>query len=168
MKVQRHIALVGFMGCGKSTVGSLVARRLKMRYVDLDQAIIERHGSIEAIFEREGEAGFRLHEYEALQAVLASESAIISTGGGVVTYEPSRLLLREITTIYLEASPESIAQRLRRSNTVRPLMGSKPNVAKVRELYEMRRPLYAEATYRIDAEREVNAVIASVLGVLKK
>ena len=78
-----HIAFVGLMGSGKSTVGVLVAKRLKLRFVDLDAAVEAKHGAIATIFASLGEAAFRAFEYEALREAISAERAIISTGGGI-------------------------------------------------------------------------------------
>lgn len=166
--IERHVALVGFMGCGKSTIGALVARRLKLRFVDLDALIIEKHGPIEEIFARDGERGFREAEHAVLKDVLATPAAMISTGGGVLTYEPSRVLLADVLTIYLEVSMPGIVRRLRRSATVRPLMGPAPTVETVSALFKARSHLYAASSHRVNAEREVGSVVASVLRLLKK
>jgi shikimate kinase len=163
-----HVAFIGLMGSGKSTIGALVAKRLKLRFVDLDASIQARHGPIPKIFEDQGLEAFRKYEFEALCEALEGEDTIVSPGGGVVTYEPSRRFLQEVTTIYLEVSVESIVRRLSRSAVVRPLVGATPTYERVRELYEERHPYYESATFRVDAERNINIVVGNVLRLLKK
>ena len=81
-----NLLLIGMPGCGKTTVGALLAEKLKRRFVDLDAVIAERAGSpIPAIFAREGEEGFRRREHEALCEIAKASSLVIAGGGGLVT-----------------------------------------------------------------------------------
>lgn len=162
-----HIAFVGLMGSGKSTVGVLVAKRLKLRFVDLDAAVEAKHGAIATIFASLGEAAFRAFEYEALREAISAERAIISTGGGIVTHEPSRRLLAEMTTVYLEASVECIVRRLSASSVLRPLVGAAPTCAQVRQIFQARRRHYEAATFRVNAEESTDRVVARVLRLLR-
>ncbi|TML68336.1 MAG: bifunctional shikimate kinase/3-dehydroquinate synthase [Actinobacteria bacterium] len=93
--LDRHLALVGFMGAGKSTLGPVVAERLGREFVSLDAVVEERVGTaIDAIFAESGEAAFRALEEEAAADVLArAEPAVVELGGGAVTFEPTRRLL---------------------------------------------------------------------------
>lgn len=107
--------LVGYMGCGKSTVGRKLARRLGRLFVDTDAAIEAREGaSVADIFRYEGEERFREIEREVLEAtVAASPDAVVSTGGGLPVWRDNMARLNEAgTTVYLRRSAANIASRL--------------------------------------------------------
>lgn len=109
------VILVGPMGSGKSTVGLALADHELADHLDLDELIVAARGlTVAEIFETEGESVFRTLEHEALSRALAGESAVISTGGGVVTSESNRDLLRRSAAlvIWLDASVEVLARRV--------------------------------------------------------
>lgn len=98
MKHTDIISLVGMTGCGKSTVGKMLAKRLCADFIDLDEEIISRHGVIKDIFAEKGESGFRELEFSVLSELLEEKRdrlVILSTGGGAPTHESSRELLKE-------------------------------------------------------------------------
>lgn len=152
--MKQHVALVGFMAAGKSTLGKKVARKLRCAFYDLDDEIVKHHGPIETIFYERGEAAFRAFEVEALQRVLdEGPPGIIALGGGAVTYEPTaKLLKKRVYRIFVKVSAEQILGRLRRSKTVRPLIGATPSLHKVKELYAARMPTYAHSDYVLEAD----------------
>ena len=81
-----NVILIGFMGCGKTTVGQLLAKQLGFEFIDMDQLIVKKaQRSIPLIFEQEGETGFRAIESSVLDDLARTDRAVISTGGGVVT-----------------------------------------------------------------------------------
>ncbi|PSQ99495.1 MAG: shikimate kinase [Bacteroidetes bacterium QS_9_68_14] len=119
------VYLTGFMGSGKSTVGPRVARRRGARFVDLDNVIAERAGrAIPAIFEAEGEAGFRKREAAALRAVSKQASAqVVATGGGTLVQEENlQRALGSGVIVYLRAPAATLADRLREAAARRPLL----------------------------------------------
>lgn len=149
------LALVGLPGSGKSTVGRQLAKRIGARFQDSDAVIEARIGMpIRAFFEREGEARFREIETSVLSELAQAGMGVLSTGGGIVLAADNRLLLRKHTTaIYLRTSAEELHRRLRH-DTQRPLLQVKDPLAKLRELYEQRDPLYMEvARFVIDTGR---------------
>lgn len=152
--MKRHVALTGFMAAGKSTIGKKLARKLGVKFYDIDDVVVEQHGSISDIFYAQGEAQFRQYEFEAVQQVLLNEQpAVIALGGGAVTYDATLKLLKKRTyRIFVKAAPEQILGRLRRSKRVRPLLGPTPTLAKIKELYTKRMPRYAHADFVIEAE----------------
>ena len=84
--MRKPVLLIGMMGCGKSTVGRLLAERMRLPLIDLDEEIARAAGkTIPEIFAQEGEAGFRARETAALERALAREAGVIATGGGIVT-----------------------------------------------------------------------------------
>jgi shikimate kinase len=138
-----NIYLVGMMGAGKTTVGRMLARRLKLRFVDSDHEIETRCGvKIPVIFEIEGEAGFRSREAQVLAELTALEGTILATGGGVVlSQENRRLLAARGTVVYLRATPEHLYERVRQDRN-RPLLATGDPLARLRSLYAERDPLY--------------------------
>ena len=137
------IALVGFMGAGKTQVGRLVARRLGVPFVDTDRVLSGRHGAIAALFEVRGEAAFRELEREiVLEQLTAAESSarVVALGGGAVTIDDVREALKRLPhVVWLDAPPAVLFGRLRPGT--RPLARDEAGFA---ELYEERRPLYGE------------------------
>ena len=138
-----NIYLVGMMGAGKTTVGRLLARRLRLRFVDSDREIEARCGvKIPVIFEIEGEAGFRAREALAIEALTALGGVVLATGGGAVLAEPNRqhLAARGIV-VYLSARPEDLYERVRHDRN-RPLLAGGEPLTRLRELHVQRDPLY--------------------------
>jgi shikimate kinase / 3-dehydroquinate synthase len=159
--VDRHIALIGFMGAGKTTVGALVAARTGRRFLDLDREI-ERalQRSIPELFQEEGEAGFRVIEAErTLQALWQERPAVLALGGGAVEAPAIRKALKEhAVAVLLDVEVDQAWERVRRS--VRPLA---QDAAEFRELYERRRSVYEETA---DARAsDVDGVLLSALGI---
>ena len=106
--------LIGYMGCGKSTIGRKLARRLRIPYVDTDALVEEREGaSVYDIFQFEGEERFRELERAVLEEVIVEGAAIVSTGGGLPTWGDNMARMNTTgRTVYLRRSAESIASRL--------------------------------------------------------
>lgn len=150
----RPIALVGLMGCGKSTVGKELSRQTGMPLLDMDTVIEEQIGkSIPDIFAESGEAHFRALE-TALLRYLADRRydserrpPIISTGGGVVMREENRRLLRELGfVVWLNVDVRTLLQRTARSNH-RPLLRNPDPEGTLRRLLAERAPAYAAAAH---------------------
>jgi shikimate kinase len=157
----RHVALIGFMGAGKSTIGRRLARELDLPFADSDELIVARHGPIEQIFARDGSAAFREYEFAAVRDLLAGEVAVVALGGGAVTHAPTReLLARSALRVYLEVPLEALVARLRRSRTVRPVIGDVPTRAAVKALLESREPLYREAELVVRGGRRSKDALA--------
>src|SRR5215207_7066255 len=137
--LNRHLALVGFMGAGKTTVGREVARLTGRPFVDVDEELERRHGPIARIFEERGEPEFRVLEAQLAAEVLGTdEPAVVALGGGAVTMEEIRgfLDLRAFT-VWLQVSPDEAWARAGSSN--RPLARDEGDF---RRLYEERQALY--------------------------
>jgi shikimate kinase len=151
--MKQHIALVGFMASGKSTIGKRLARKLGCAFYDTDDLVVKEHGAISDIFYNEGEDAFRQYEYAALGHILDDgEPGIIACGGGALSYEPShKLLTKRAYRIFIKVPAEHVLDRLRKSRTVRPLLGPAPTLAKIKQLYTSRMPHYAHADYVLEA-----------------
>ncbi|MEO3692639.1 shikimate kinase [Roseateles paludis] len=150
------ISLVGMPGGGKSTVGKHLARQLGVPFMDSDAQIEARIGeSIRTFFEREGEESFRELESVAIEELLGQlKDGVLATGGGAVLRERNRESLRACSTVlYLRSTPEDIYRRLRH-DTSRPLLQVADPLAKLRELYQQRDPLYRKtAHYVLESSR---------------
>jgi shikimate kinase len=147
----KNIVLIGFMGCGKTTVGRELHQLLGYPVIDTDQAIEERAGKpITAIFAEDGEAAFRDMEtglLKELNEAAATPRRIISTGGGIIGRAENRELLRNLGfVVWLHASPEVILDRTGR-NRDRPLLQTDDPAARIAALLEERKPLYQETAH---------------------
>lgn len=145
------IILVGLPGSGKSTIGRQLAKRLHLPFVDSDQVLEQSSGcSIKDYFDRFGEAGFRDLEEQTIAEIVERDSdAIVSTGGGVVLRKSNRdALRRHGKVIYLKSSPDDLYRRLK-YDASRPLLQVADPLARLRELYEARDPLYRETAHFI-------------------
>ena len=155
-------------GSGKSTVGRHVARHVGLPFVDTDQVIERRIGcSIRDYFETQGEPAFRDVEQAVIDEVTQLEGHVVATGGGAVLREANRLALhRRTTVVYLRATPEDLARRLRH-DTHRPLLqqGGADPLRRLRALFQERDPLYRRtAHFVIETGRpSVHALVNMVL-----
>ncbi len=162
------LVLVGLPGSGKSAIGRRLAHRHDAEFIDLDETIEREAGRpIPAIFESEGEAGFRRRESVAVAALGPADPErrvrrVIATGGGTVVEPRNRwLLYRGRLAIWLDARPEALAQRLRRSRTVRPLIAGRDPIGTVRQLAMTRERFYA-AAHRVNALAEPAGVAGAI------
>lgn len=148
--VPENIFLVGLMGAGKTSVGRLLARRLKKAFYDTDQEIERRTGvKIPVIFEIEGEAGFRAREAAVLADLARRKNIVLATGGGaVLSPENRRLLVHNGTVVYLRATVEDLWARTRHDKN-RPLLQGGDPLAKLGELIGQRDPLYRETAHLV-------------------
>lgn len=140
-----NIALTGFMGCGKTTIGKWMAELLHMNFVDLDAKIeAEQHMKIADIFEKRGEMYFRSLEEKACQDCLKLENTVIATGGGTILRDNNAEILKENSVIlFLNRTLEQIEHNLEGS-TSRPLLLVNNVKEHIRSLYEYRQPQYLE------------------------
>jgi shikimate kinase len=136
------------MGSGKTTVGRALARRLKLEFFDSDHVIEEKLGySLRTFFEQEGEARFRDLEQATIEELTLKNNAILSTGGGACLRLANREHLNTRShCIYLKATPEELYRRIRHDGT-RPLLQVNDPLAKLRDLYAARHPLYLETAH---------------------
>lgn len=144
---------IGFMGSGKSTVGKIVARKLRFQFLDTDKIVAERaRMTIPEIFEHHGEPHFRERETAVLESLLGVRRHVFATGGGIVT-EPRNLpILRRLgLVVLLKADSEEIYRRVSR-NTERPLLQVENPRERVFDLMAERQPLYEQAAqFQVDS-----------------
>jgi shikimate kinase len=155
------IFLVGMMGAGKTTIGKGLARALQRNFLDLDHELEARCGvRIPVIFEIEGESGFRKRERQVLNECTVRAGIVLATGGGAVLASENREALKgRGIVVYLRATVEELFRRTSRDRN-RPLLATADPKATLRNLLEMREPLYKEVA---DLIMDTGTVSVSVL-----
>jgi shikimate kinase len=170
--LKTSIALIGFMGTGKTVVGRLLAAKTGKEFLELDAIIEEKAGRpIPEIFRAEGEAGFREREIEAVKQIAGRKNAVIACGGGAVLNKINIDRLRqECVIVCLTASPEVILERTSADAGGRPLLEVADRARRVRELLAFRRPFYrASADITVSTSRlRPGTVVERILGKLKE
>lgn len=161
----RNLALIGFMGTGKSSVGRQVAEALQFAFVDTDALIEERTGrTISDIFERDGEPAFRGWERRVVEELAERENTVIATGGGLPV-NPANLesLKAHALVVWLWTSAETIYQRVR-AHSHRPLLNDPDPLEKIQQLLVLREPYYRQADVLVNTEqRPLRAVALHVV-----
>jgi len=149
-----RIFLIGYMGCGKSTLGRRLSKHLGLQFIDMDHYIEERNcKTIPQIFAEDGEAEFRKKERRALEELAEFTDIVIATGGGAPCFfDNIELMNRTGKTIYLNISPNILADRLMKSKTERPLIKGKSRdelVDFIDETLKKRNEFYLQAQFQI-------------------
>jgi len=163
------VVLVGLPGSGKSAVGRRLAQRHKAAFIDLDERIEGETGrAIPDIFAEDGEPAFRALERRAVTSLGPADTdrevrRVVATGGGAVVDPRNRWsLYRGRASIWLDGRPEVLAQRLRRSPNVRPLVTGRDPIGAIRDLATRRERFYAAATIRSGGVAEVRSVVEAL------
>ena len=140
-----NIFLVGMMGSGKTTVGRILAKQLGKTFIDCDEEIQKRTGvSVTHIFDVEGEAGFRRRETAVIHELVQLDNIVLATGGGAVLGAENRTdLASNGLVVYLKGSAHDLWHRIRHDRN-RPLLQTADPLARLKELYQQRDPLYRE------------------------
>jgi shikimate kinase len=163
-----RIFLTGFMGCGKTTVGKLLADRLGLAFVDLDSEVEKQAGlRVRQVFEGAGEIAFRQLERRALRRSLTVDQAVIATGGGTFIDDSNRRLISEAgTSVWLNPPFEVLASRLRaQEDRERPLFD---DTDQARNLFRNRLQAYRQADIEIsiDEKERPEQVVSRILSHL--
>ncbi|MBL7126065.1 MAG: shikimate kinase [Dehalococcoidales bacterium] len=170
--MKSNIALIGFMGTGKTAVGRLLAEKLGRGFIELDALIEQIAGkTIPEIFAKDGETAFRELEIEATRDVAGKENTVVACGGGVVLNQINIDRLRKHSVIvYLTASPEAILKRTLSDTNERPLLVAEDKTGEVRKLLEFRQPFYERAAdITVDTSGlEVAGVVEQIITGLKE
>ena len=160
----RNIILTGFMGVGKTSVGTRLARDIGFTFVDTDYLVeADQKMTIADIFEKVGEPRFRDIESGIIQRVMAGKNQVVSTGGGAVIRDGNRVEFKKAgLVVCLTARPDVIYERIKHE-THRPLLRTLEPLAKIKELLESRAIFYAQADMTIDtSEITIDDVIRGI------
>ena len=160
-----NIALIGFMGAGKTAVGQLLARKLDRKFIELDSLIEQKAGkSIPEIFHQDGEIAFRELEIGVTKEVATMKNVVIACGGGIVLNKINIDRLRESSRIvYLTTSPSVILKRVSNEAGQRPLLEVDNPIQTIRELLSFRKPFYERA-----ADITINTSILDINAVTEQ
>ncbi len=161
----RNLALIGFMGTGKSTIGRIVADELKFKFLDTDHMIESRTGkTVSQIFADTGEKNFRELEQSVVNEVAGVEKTVIACGGGLAANQENLDSLKtHALVVCLWLSPEKIWERVRHQSH-RPLLQDKDPLGKIRALLAAREAFYKQADVLVNTEmRSAREVAQHVL-----
>lgn len=167
------IIILGFMGCGKSTIGKALAKRLDYQFIDLDDEIEKAaKTTISKLFEIKGEAYFRRLESKTLKTTLGNKGkVVIALGGGTPCYNNNMELIKNLPSFYIRCGVEVLSKRLAKEKAHRPIIASKKHselknfIAK--KLSE-RRKFYSQASYLLVGARSVNEIVGRIESLLSK
>ena len=163
--MKSNIVLIGFMGCGKSTVGKLVAEQLGYAFCDTDSLIEQRENTtVSTLFADKGEAFFRERERNIIRELSEQSGLVISTGGGsVMSPENAENLRKTGFVIFLDITPKETLKRLE-NDTTRPLLMRKDKAVAVTELMAQRKPFYIGAAhYVLNAETNPETISKQIV-----
>lgn len=169
--VPRRIWLVGLSGAGKSTIGRLLARRLRYRYVDLDREVEELAGAtIPRLFRDGGEAGFRRIEARAASRAARETDVVVATGGGWMARRDIDRSSGGRVRVWLRVRPETAIHRLSREGAeARPLLAGPDPAAALATLLAAREAAYAEAEVVLETDgRKPEEVVEAALSSLRR
>ena len=170
--MKTNIALIGFMGAGKTAVGKALAKKLDKRFVELDSLIEQKVGkSIPEIFQQDGEIAFRELEIEITKEVSREKNLVIACGGGIVLNKINIDRLREESVIvYLTASPDMLLRRIRRVGGKRPLLNTLNKATTIQELLAFRKPFYERAAdIKVNTSRlDISSVVEQIINKVKE
>jgi shikimate kinase len=170
--MKTNVALIGFMGVGKTVVGEALAKKLNKEFVELDSLIERQAGkSITEIFQQDGEIAFRELEIEVTKQVAKGENLVIACGGGIVLNKINIDRLRnQSRVVYLTASPRIILKRILNDGEERPLLKTPDKALKIQELLAFRKPFYERAAdIKINTSKlDIDSVVKQIISKLKE
>jgi shikimate kinase len=145
--MKTNIALIGFMGSGKTAVGQILARKLELKFIETDTMIEKKTGkSIPQIFTDLGETGFRELEIEITKEIANKQHSVIACGGGLVLNRINIDRLRQTSVmVYLSATPGATLKRVSNQAGQRPLLDVADPVSTIRDMIKFRKPFYERA-----------------------
>ena len=169
--MKTNVALIGFMGVGKTAVGEALAKKLNRKFVELDLLIERKAGrSIPEIFQQDGEVAFRELEIEVTKEIAKEKYLVIACGGGIVLNKINiDRLKKEGIIVYLTASPRAILKRVSEEGQ-RPLLEVDNPTLTIRELLKFRKPFYERATdIKIDTSKlDIDSVVEQIISKVKE
>jgi len=169
------IVLIGYMGCGKSSVGKKLSQKLNVKFVDFDSVIEKKYSkSISQIFNDLGEIKFRRIENSELSSLLInSKNCVLSLGGGTPCYHDNMGLILSYTknVFFIDVNSEILSERLFKKKEKRPLISSIETIDEMKQFinkhYFERRPFYSMATHSIKSDRnDSKNVVKEILSLL--
>jgi shikimate kinase len=170
--MKTNIALIGFMGTGKTAIAKALAEKLSKKFVELDSLIEQKAGkSIPEIFKHDGEVAFRELEIEVTKDVARGKNQVIACGGGIFLNKINIDRLRnESIIVYLTASPEVILKRVSGGGAERPLLEASNQALTIQELLAFRKPFYERAAdIKINTSKlDVDSVVEQIIAKLKQ
>ncbi len=170
--MKTNVALIGFMGTGKTAVGEALAKKLDRKFVELDLLIKQKAGkSIPEIFQQDGEIAFRELEIEVSKQIAKEKNLVIACGGGIVLNKINIDRLRgESIIVYLTASPKAILKRVSSEEGQRPLLEVDNPTLTIRELLRFRKPFYERAAdITINTSKlDIDSVVKQIISKLKE
>ncbi len=169
-RLKKTIVMVGMMGAGKTAVGTALARRLDVPFLDSDEEMVKAANmTIAEIFERDGEAFFRQKERQVIARLLDEERGVLSTGGGAFLSAENRAIIRDkAVSVWLNADLDLLWQRVRHKDT-RPLLRTADPRQTLSDIYRARVPLYAKADLMVPSEDSysIDDMADAVMAALK-
>jgi len=168
-KFNNRIYLIGYMGCGKTTVGRRLAEKLDFQFVDVDLFIENRQRkTVSEIFAEKGEETFRMLEHKTLEELSLFENVVISTGGGAPCFHNNMELMNKSgLTVYLKVTPKELINRLKNGQNKRPLLKGKTTdemLSFVTENVNKRSFYYTQAALVFDAEiNDINYIVNNLI-----
>jgi shikimate kinase len=170
--MKTSIALIGFMGTGKTAVGRVLAGKLGKQFIELDHLIEQKVGkTIPEIFQQDGEIGFRELEIEAAKEVADKKNVVIACGGGIVLNKINIDRLRkECIIVYLTASSGIVLERTSNDKNGRPLLVVSDRASQIKELLKFRQPFYERAAdIKIDTTKlNIDSVAEKIIKKLRE
>jgi len=170
--MKSNIALIGFMGTGKTAAGKALAERLGKEFIELDALIELKAGkTIPEIFKQDGEIAFRELEIEVTKGVSGKKNVVIACGGGVVLNKINIDRLKgECLIVYLTASPKIILKRTSGDKNERPLLKVVDRTSEIQRLLKFRKPFYERAAdITINTSKlDINSVVEQIINKLKE
>jgi len=171
-----NVALIGFMGVGKSAVGRSLAVRLKKKLVETDILVEQKAKKpILRIFQEDGEIAFREYEIEVIKDVAKQKTQVIACGGGVVLNRINiDRLKQDAVIVWLITTPSVVLKRIAADNHDRPLLDRQSKISDIRALLNFRKPFYERAadievdTSRLDIDAVVEQIITRITEIAKK
>jgi len=170
--MKTSIALIGFMGTGKTVVGKALAEKLGRDFVEMDTLIEQKAGKpISEIFQQDGEIAFRELEIEVTREVAGNKNQVIACGGGLVLNKINiDRLKKDSVIVYLTASPRVILERVSGDGGERPVLKASNKAEKIQELLRLRKPFYEQAAdIKIDTSKlDIGAVVEQIISKVKQ
>ena len=151
--MNKSLVLTGMMGVGKSTIGRLIAKRLKIKFIDVDKVIEKKEKkTIKRIFEENGEKYFRNLEEKATLKILKNNRSVIALGGGAfINNEIRQKVLSSCVSVWLKVDLDKLIKRYNK-NDRRPLLDKKKLNIDVKRIYQSRKKIYSLANFKINCD----------------